>query len=70
MAKGQMVNFGEVLRAHPLFELENIGMHPLQIADKLRERGVLHEVHRNWSRMKRTGRWVIDDLYEAVMVKR
>ena len=64
-----LVNFSDVLRAHPLFELENLGLHPLQVALKLYERGVMHEVHRNWGRMPRTRRWVIDDLYGAVQRK-
>lgn len=64
-----LVSISDVLRAHPLFEIENIGIHKLQIALKLHERGVMHEVHRSWSRMRRTKRWVIDDLYGDVMVK-
>lgn len=63
----QLVSISDTLRAHPLFEVENIGMHKLQVALKLLERGVMHEVHRSWSRQPRTRRWVIDDLYGAVM---
>jgi hypothetical protein len=70
LPKSSLVSSSDTLRAHPLFEIENIGMHKLQIALKLHERGVMHEVHRSWSRMRRTRRWVIDDLYAAVMVKR
>lgn len=63
----QMTTVGALLRQCPLFQVQNVGLHPLQMADVLREEGWLDRVHRNWSRMKRTRRWVIDDLYGAVM---
>lgn len=57
----------DALRSHPLFDVENLWLHKLQIADKLHAAGELPYVHRSWSRMKPTRRWVIDDLYGAVM---